>query len=310
VLSRLRNTTYYVAVRLARAILSRFELELTQAGAQGRFRIRLRNTRSRLKETRSKLKGTRSRLEEDRSKLKEEREELVRQRSEVKHLKGEVKHLKALDDFYAFAIKYHAVGAKTGGTYKDTYWLGARALKLPLDLWVYQEILYETRPDLIIETGTAFGGSALYLASVCDLLGTGRVLSIDLSEAGHIKYPSSEERPRHPRIRYLHGSSTNPAIVDEVKREAKNAQRTMVVLDSDHSEQHVYAELKAYAPLVSIGGYLVVEDTHVGGDWGKPFGPGKAVQTFLEEDSRFEVDPAREKFLITFNHNGYLKRVR
>lgn len=216
-----------------------------------------------------------------------------------------MKRLKALDDFSKMTFKYHAA-AQTGGTWKDTYWLGVRALKLPLDLWVYQEILYETRPDLIIETGTAGGGSALYLASICDLLGTGKVLSIDIDEKGHVDDSfSGEERPSHPRIHYLLGSSTAPAIVEEVKREAEGAERTMVVLDSDHSEAHVYAELKAYAPLVTIGGYLVVEDTN-----SHRAGPMQAVQTFLEEDQRFEVDSAREKFLITFNPNGYLRRVR
>src|SRR3712207_2990234 len=122
-------------------------------------------------------------------------------------------------------------------------------LKLPLDMWIYQEILFETKPDLIVETGTADGGSALYLASMCDLLATGRIVTVDIADKG----PSGMERPLHPRIRYLLGSSTHPLIVDEVKREAEEAQRVMVILDSDHSEAHVSGELEAYASLVTPG---------------------------------------------------------
>ncbi len=147
------------------------------------------------------------------------------------------------------------------------------------------------------------------MASICDLLGTGRVLTIDIKGEG----PSGTKRPEHPRIRYLTGSSVDPEVVDEAKREAADAERVMVVLDSDHSEAHVSAELAVYAFLVNVGGYLIVEDTNVNGHPVSPdYGPGpmEAVEGFLAKDSRFEVDPAREKFHLTFNPRGYLKRVR
>jgi cephalosporin hydroxylase len=137
-----------------------------------------------------------------------------------------------------------------------------------------------------METGTADGGSALYLASVCDLLGTGRVITIDIEEKGFW----GEERPSHSRIRYLLGSSADTAIVDQVKREAKDAERVMVVLDSNHSAAHVYAELVAYAPLVTTGGYLVIEDTYMNGHplpAGPDPGPMEAAKAFLEEDRSF-----------------------
>ena len=209
----------------------------------------------------------------------------------------------------AFLRAYHEAGWTGGGTWKDTYWMGVPVWKLPLDLWIYQEILYETRPDLIIETGTANGGSALYLASICDLLNTGKVLTIDIAE----RSLSGAEKPSHPRIRYLLGSSTDAAIVDEVRREAEGAERIMVVLDSDHSAGHVFAELEAYAPLVHIGGYLVVEDTVLNAhplysDEGP--GPMEAVEAFLHKDSRFEADRTKEKLQLTFNPKGYLRRVR
>jgi len=190
-------------------------------------------------------------------------------------------------------------------TWANTRWLGVRAQKCPLDLWSYQEILHEVRPDLIIETGTAEGGSGLFLASMCDLLGRGSVVTIDV-----LPNPS---RPRHRRLTYLLGSSTDPAIVEQASRRAGRDGRVLVILDSDHSKEHVQAEMRAYADLVSVGSYLIVEDTNVNGHPVLPdFGPGprEAVEEFLEERPDFAVDADREKFLMTFNPMGYLRRHR
>lgn len=183
-------------------------------------------------------------------------------------------------------------------------WLGAQALKNPLDLWVYQEIMFETRPELVVETGTYRGGSALYLASICDLLGAGEVVSIDIE-------PRRPEYPSHPRITYLAGrSSTDPEVVSEVFERAAG-RRTLVVLDSDHSQSHVEAELGAYSPLVPVGGYVIVEDSNIGRIRKDLLpGPLEAVERFLAETDQFEIDREREKFLITFNPSGYLRRVR
>lgn len=189
-------------------------------------------------------------------------------------------------------------------TWADTRWLGVPAQKCPFDLWIYQEILHEVRPDLIVETGTADGGSALFLASVCDLLRNGRIVTIDVWD--------KPGRPNHERISYLHGSSTDPAIVQRVRKLVAGDDRVMVVLDSDHGKEHVLAELHAYASLVTLGSYLIVEDTNVNGrpvlpDFGP--GPGEAVEEFLRGRSEFVVDRAREKLLMTFNPMGYLKKV-
>jgi cephalosporin hydroxylase len=183
-------------------------------------------------------------------------------------------------------------------------WLGAQALKNPLDLWVYQEILVETRPELVVETGTYRGGSALFLASMCDLLGSGEVVSIDIE-------PVREDYPAHPRVTYLGGrSSTDPGVLAEVGARAAG-RSTLVVLDSDHSQAHVEAELAAYAPLVPAGCYLIVEDSNIG-QIRKDLMPGplQAIETFLAGNSEFEVDREREKFLVTFNPSGYLRRIR
>ena len=182
-------------------------------------------------------------------------------------------------------------------------WLGAQALKNPLDLWVYQEIVVETRPELIVETGTYRGGSALFLASVCDLVGMGEVVSIDVE-------PARDDYPVHPRITYLAGrSSTDPGVVAEVAERAAG-RPILVVLDSDHSQAHVEAELEAYAPLVPVGCYLIVEDSNIGliREDLMP-GPLQAVESFLSGTDDFEIDREREKFLITFNPSGYLRRV-
>jgi cephalosporin hydroxylase len=182
-------------------------------------------------------------------------------------------------------------------------WLGAQALKNPLDLWVYQEIIFDTRPEVIVETGTYRGGSAAFLASVCDLLGAGEVVSIDIE-------PAREDYPVHPRITYLAGrSSTDPGVVAEV-RERVAGRNTLFVLDSDHSQAHVEDELAIYAPLVPVGSYIIVEDSNIGRIRKDLMpGPFEAVERFLAGTNEFEIDREREKFLITFNPSGYLRRV-
>jgi cephalosporin hydroxylase len=184
-------------------------------------------------------------------------------------------------------------------------WLGYAALKCPFDLWIYQEILHEIRPDVILETGTARGGSAMFLASTLDLLRSGEVVSIDI-----VRRP---EWPIHPRITYLTGSSTSPAIVNEVGRRVASASRVMVILDSDHRKDHVLDELRLYSPLVTTGSYLVVEDTNINGRPVFPGfgpGPGEAVDEFLKGNDAFVQDRGRERFFVTFNPGGYLRRVQ
>jgi cephalosporin hydroxylase len=189
-------------------------------------------------------------------------------------------------------------------TWGNTLWRGIATLRCPLDLWLYQEIIHETRPDLIVEAGTASGGGALYLASLCEMTAHGQVVSIDIRHAPTL--------PKHPRLSYLTGSSVAAEVVASVAARAKAAKQVLVILDSDHTMPHVLAELRAYAPLVRIGGYLIVEDTIVNGhplrgDFGP--GPMEAVEQFLEENPGWIIDRSKEKFLLSFNRNGYLKRI-
>jgi cephalosporin hydroxylase len=190
-------------------------------------------------------------------------------------------------------------------TWRNTRWLGTSVQKCPLDLWIYQELLHEIRPEWIIETGTAAGGSASYLATLCDALGCGQVITIDPLDQG--------SRPQHPRIHYLRGRSIEAGILAQVADAVAGARSVMVVLDSDHSFANVLAELRAYHGFVTPGSYCVIEDGNVGGhpvrrEFGA--GPQEAVRAFLAENDAFEVDRSREKFYLTFNPSGYLRRVR
>jgi cephalosporin hydroxylase len=182
-------------------------------------------------------------------------------------------------------------------------WFGYRLLKCPFDLWMYQELLVRTRPDFVVEAGTFQGGSALYLATILDQLGHGQVITIDsLAQA---------DRPLHSRIEYVLGSSVDPEIVSKVRNRVAG-RRTMVILDSDHTEDHVHAEMTAYSPLVHVGDYMIVEDTNVNGHPAWPgFGPGpmEAVNRFLSQRQDFAVDVRCERFMMTLNPRGYLRRV-
>lgn len=190
------------------------------------------------------------------------------------------------------------------GVWRNTYWLGVTAQKCPLDLWIYQEILFETRPEVIIESGTDAGGSALFLASICDLIGAGRVVTVDIQD--------NPRRPKHPRISYVLGSSVAPETVDLVKKSIEPNARVMIILDSDHGRDHVLKELRIYADMVTPGSYLIVEDTNVNNhpvaeDFGS--GPMEAVEEFLSTRDDFIIDREREKFFLTFNPKGFLRRL-
>jgi len=190
-------------------------------------------------------------------------------------------------------------------TWESTFWLGTRMRKFPMDLVIYQEIIFEIKPDVIIESRTADGGSALFLASICDAIGKGRVIMIDIKER--------VGRPKHKRITYLKGSSTSEEIVGRIEKLVKEYEKVLVILDSDHHEKHVLNELRIYSRFVTKGSYLIVEDTVLNGHPVEPqYGPGpmEAVEKFLKENKNFIVDNKREKLYVTFNPSGYLKKIR
>ncbi len=198
----------------------------------------------------------------------------------------------------AFHILYYYSLSRT---LENTYWLGTPVLKNTADLWIFQEIIYNTKPDLIIETGTASAGSALYMASICEMINHGQVVTIDIVD--------KSDRPQHKRIKYLVGSSTSPEIQAQVRSLIKPRDRVMVVLDSDHAKEHVLSELSVYGSLVTSGNYLIVEDTNLNGHPVLPThgpGPAEAVEEFLRDKKDFVMDRRQEKFFLTFNAGGYL----
>jgi cephalosporin hydroxylase len=191
------------------------------------------------------------------------------------------------------------------GNWRDVNWLGVKVMKCPFDLWIYQEIIQELKPEKIIETGTNRGGSALFLASICDQVKNGLVITIDIEVFG--------DRPQHPRITYLQGSSTDQAVVGRVQDLIDPMDKVLVILDSNHKKDHVRQEMGIYSQFVTLNSYLIVEDTNINGHpvW-RDYGPGpmEAVKEFIASDHRFNIDKSREKLGLTFNPNGYLKRTK
>lgn len=208
---------------------------------------------------------------------------------------------------------------ESAGKHRYSYnfqWMGRPIIQFPQDMIAMQEIIWNTKPDLIIETGIAHGGSLVYYASILELLGKGKVLGIDIDIREHNRR-EIEAHPMFHRIDMLQGSSIDNNIADNVKNIASSYQSIMVVLDSNHTHDHVLAELNHYAPLVSPGNYLVVFDTAIehmkpgsfpDRPWGVGDNPMTAVQEFLQGNNNFEIDcDIESKLLITVAPNGYLR---
>jgi cephalosporin hydroxylase len=194
----------------------------------------------------------------------------------------------------------------------ELQWGGARMLKNPCDLWVVVELLQKLRPVALVETGTFHGGSACFYADLC------RLFEIDCSIVTIDPDPRWDVDPQTRGIVSLRGRSTDPRIVGKVRALVDEALRrradgaVMVTLDSDHSEENVFREMEAFGPLVTRGSYLIVEDTNVNGhpsDPGHGPGPWEAVTRFLAAHPDFEVDTSCERFLLTYNPRGWLRRV-
>lgn len=193
-------------------------------------------------------------------------------------------------------------------TFSTTTWLGVSLVKTPNDILVMQQIINETKPQLIVETGVYLGGSALLFASLMDLLGIdGKVIAVDIDLAA-VRPPVRE----HPKIELIEGSSVDPEIASRIRAEAAKVDRVMVDLDSDHRAHHVLEELRTYSSLVTPGCYLIVEDSFLGGRPVRPDavpGPSEALDAWFGEDPPFVPDRWHERYLLTQNPRGYLRRV-
>ena len=200
-------------------------------------------------------------------------------------------------------------------------WMGRPIIQFPQDMIAMQELIWNIQPDLIIETGVAHGGSALYYASLLELLGgDGYVLGVDIDIRAHNR-TEIEHHPMSKRLRLIQGSSIDPETVRQVAEHVRGKQRVLVVLDSNHTHEHVLAELQAYSPFVTRDSYLVVYDTLLEDmpedlqasdrPWGRGNNPKTAVHQFLGENDRFEIDKRIvSKLLITVAPDGYLRCVR
>ena len=222
-------------------------------------------------------------------------------------------------DLRRLSLDWIDASAKYKYAYNFT-WMGRPIIQFPQDIIAVQEIIWRTRPELVIETGIAHGGSLIFSASMLELLGGGgRVVGIDVEIRPH----NRAEIERHPmarRITMIEGSSTETRVMKQVQEMASGLGQVLVLLDSNHTHEHVLRELELYSPLVRRGGYLVVfdtviedmaEDSFPDRPWGRGNNPKTAVREFLRKNDRFEVDQDIEnKLLLTVAPGGYLRCVR
>lgn len=247
------------------------------------------------------------------------------------------------DEIAAMAANENLISAtrhwvKTAQAAKYSYhfeWQGRPVIQYPQDLLAMHELIWQIRPDLIIETGIAHGGSLVFSASMLALLDVSeaiserrtiephtsarKVLGIEIDIRTHNR-AAIEAHPMASRIQMIEGSSIDPRVIEQVKAIAQTYKTVLVCLDSNHTHEHVLEELEAYAPLTSVGSYCVVFDTfieHYPKDFspGRPWGPGNnpmtAVHAYLEAHPEFSIDKSvDEKLMITVAPNGYLKRIR
>lgn len=198
-------------------------------------------------------------------------------------------------------------------------WMGRPIIQYPQDMIAMQEIIWNLKPDLIIETGIAHGGSLIYYASLLELIGKGEILGIDIDIRSHNK-EEIEKHPMFKRIKMIEGSSISKETLDKVAEVAKSKQTILVSLDSNHTHEHVLQELELYAPFVTKNSYIVVFDTIVeempndylpGRPWKQGNNPKTAVWEFLKTHREFEIDKNIDnKLLISVGPDGYLKRVQ
>lgn len=198
-------------------------------------------------------------------------------------------------------------------------WMGRPIIQFPQDIIAMQEIIWDIQPDLIIETGIAHGGSIIFYASMLELIGKGKIVGVDIDIRHHNRI-EIENHKMFKRIQLIEGSSVDESVFSKIKEITKDKETVLVIFDSNHTYEHVFAELNLYSSLVSVGSYCVVFDTVIEDleegafpkrPWGKNNNPKTAVIEFLKNNSNFEVDHTVEnKLLITVAPNGYLRRIK
>ncbi len=226
-------------------------------------------------------------------------------------------HALPLYSHEAFEVISH-LWLKAGWVSKYSYnfsWMGRPIIQLPEDLMMIQEVIFKVRPDVIIETGIAHGGSSVFYASLFEVLGHGRVISIDIEIRPHNRR-ALENHLLKKRITLIERSSTVPETLKEVQRLINPREKVMVVLDSNHTKNHVLKELELYSPLVDPGSYIVATDGNMGDLHDVPGGkpewigdnPKAAVHEFLASHTEFELDPEPTRLGVTYWPDAYLRR--
>jgi len=223
------------------------------------------------------------------------------------------------EEFRALSGKFRSMALER--KYMNNFsWLGRPLIQLPMDAMAMQEILWSVKPDLVIETGVAHGGSLMLSATMLEMQGNGEVLGIDIEIRPHNRAAIEGHRLSH-RISLIEGSSTAPDVVAQVHARAEGKRKVLVCLDSNHTHEHVLAELNAYAGLVSVDSYCVVFDTFVEDmpddyvwtdrPWGKGNNPKTAIAEWIQHHPEFEIDRSVEdRILVTSAPDGFLRRVR
>jgi len=192
-------------------------------------------------------------------------------------------------------------------------WNGVEILQYPNDLMLYQEIIMEQEPEWIIETGTHAGGQTLYLSAVVQSIKPdAKILTVDLDPTRWNR--TTKETIKNPNVRamldrveFIEGSSTAPEVVAKMKQRIGASKKVLVILDSLHTKEHVVNEMNAYSEMVSPGGYMIVTDTHLDALWGE-VGPKAALDAWLPSHPEFSPDRSRERFVVSANHGGWLRK--
>ena len=222
------------------------------------------------------------------------------------------------EELLAISSKFAAETIRAGYSYNFT-WMGRPIIQYPQDMVAMQEIIWDIKPDLIIETGIAHGGSIIYYASILELIGKGEVLGIDIDIRSHNR-AEIEAHPMSKRITMLEGSAISQEIIEKIKPFAEGKKTVMVCLDSNHTHDHVLAELQLYSPFVTVGSYLVAFDTIVEDlpadlyndrPWSVGDNPKTAVWEFLKSNDDFVINNEIDnKLLVSVAPSGYLKKVK
>lgn len=183
----------------------------------------------------------------------------------------------------------------------NTQYFGVKTLKNPLDFWVYQEIIYEQKPDVIIEIGNKWGGSSLALAHFLDSIGSGRIIGIDIDHS-----ILNNKAKKHPRTTFIEGDAIS--AFKSVKKLIKDHEKVLIIEDSSHTYENTLDVLKLYSYFIQSNGYIIIEDSicHHGLDIGPSPGPFEAIEDFIKENDEFSIDRDKESFFITWNPKGFL----